>query len=224
MKIHRLHDWNLSYQEAVQVQKKLVKKLKLSPLKKKAYLVAGADISFSKKDPTLYAGVVVMRLPTLEIVETSTIKGRTSFPYIPGLLAFREIPVLLKAFQKLKNVPDVIMCDGQGIAHPRGLGLASHLGLILKTPTIGCAKTRLVGDYKKPARRQGAQKRLLYKGRRVGCVFRSQKNVKPLFISPGHLIDFSDSVKVIRQCMSHYRLPEPTRRAHGLVNAYRQSG
>ncbi len=184
--------------------------------------VAGADVSFSKKDPRIFAAVVVLKLPELEIVEIATAVDTASFPYVPGLLSFREIPILIQAFKKLKQTPDIVLCDGQGIAHPRGIGLASHLGLFLDIPTIGCAKSRLIGEYRPVGEKQWSKSLLKHKGETVGTVLRTRAQVKPLFISPGHLIDLNGSVSIVKKCTGRFRLPEPTRQAHIAVNQLRK--
>ena len=223
MKIQKLHGWDLTPKEAVDLQRELLPRLTICPLKSQVETVAGTDISYSKGDDRLFAAVVVLDIATLKVIEVASHVERALFPYVPGLLAFREIPPLLSAFEKLQVFPDVIICDGQGIAHPRGMGLAAHLGLWLEIPTIGCAKTRLVGDYSDLSIEKGAQTPLMYKERVVGSVLRSKKGVRPLFISPGHLIDVKSSVDVVYRCVGSYRLPESTRQAHLMVNHLRHT-
>jgi len=221
MLVKQLHPWDLTFQEATSVQKDLKCRLTFPPLKKRVKLVAGADISYSKKDPRLFAVVVVMQIPGMEIVEVQSEVGLSPFPYVSGFLAFRELPILCPVFEKIKNTPDVVICDGQGIAHPRGMGLAAHLGLLLNIPTIGCAKSRLIGEYDPVPEERWSQSSLLYKEKIVGAVVRTRAKVKPVFISPGNHIDLESSVKVVKQCVTRYRLPEPTRQAHRLVNQIR---
>lgn len=222
MKIKTLHPWNLSPKEAVECQRKLVQQLVSKPLEKVRW-VAGADISYSRFKPELFASVVVIDLEEkMKVVEIATAVGRAEFPYISGFLAFREIPTLLKAFENLRLTPDVIICDGQGIAHPRGLGIASHLGLWLDIPTIGCGKSRLVGEFKVPSQEKGGRSSLIYQSKEVGAVVRSKNKVAPLFISSGHLIDLESSLQVIQNCLTSYRLPEPIRIAHAAVNETRK--
>ena len=146
---------------------------------------------------------------------------RVSFPYVPGLLSFREAPPLLKAFEKLSQSPDLAIFDGQGIAHPRGIGLASHLGLFLDVPTIGCAKSRLVGEHEPVGMEKGEMSDLIYKGESVGRVLRSKRDVKPLFVSPGHRISQDRAAEIVLSCCRGYRFPEPIRRAHLKVNELR---
>ncbi|RLF54020.1 MAG: endonuclease V, partial [Thermoplasmata archaeon] len=168
------------------------------------------------------AGAVVMAFPGLTMVEERWIRGSSDFPYVPGLLSFREIPHILNVLGQLKNEPDLFLCDGQGIAHPRGLGLASHLGLITQKPSIGCAKTRLVGEYAQVEYDRGSRSDLLYRGRKVGMVLRTKKGVKPIFISPGYGVTAGQAVEIVLKCTGKYRLPEPIRKAHLLVNRARR--
>ena len=221
MKFRDLHKWDLTPKEGVLLQQELVSQLTIRPLDRPLRFVAGVDISCSKGDKRLFAAVVVLDIETLEIVEIAEHIEEACFPYVPGLLSFREIPPLLEAFKKLNIIPDAVICDGHGIAHPRGMGLAAHLGLWLQIPTIGCAKKRLIGEYLSPAIEKGAQTPLVYKKKNVGIVLRTKKNIKPLFISPGHLIDIPGSVILINRCLNRFRLPEATRQAHLAVNRLR---
>ena len=189
--------------------------------RRKLKLVAGTDISYSKKSDKFYGAVLVLSLPDLEEVDRATAVGRVKFPYIPGLLSFREAPILLKAFEKLETVPDLIMFDGQGTAHPRGLGLASHMGLILDIPSIGCAKSRLCGGHREVSKKAGSHVPLKLDGRTIGAVVRTRDKVNPIFVSPGHRMGFRAAVKWTLKCCGGYRIPEPTRRAHHLVNELR---
>ncbi len=213
-----MHSFDLSPKEAVALQRKLACELSFPPLEKEITLVAGADASYSKKEKRAHAAIVVMKIPEMEVVEAVTAEGPCSFPYIPGLLSFREIPILLDAFAKLKTIPEAIICDGQGIAHPRGIGLASHLGLILGIPTVGCAKTLLCGEHAPLPPTRFAESPLIYNERRVGTAFRSRQGVRPIYISPGHLIDIEGSVSLVRSCLTRYRLPEATRLADQLAS------
>jgi len=225
MQYKNLHKWNVSPAEAIDIQKDLRKRIVVSHQPsafKNVRYIAGADISCNRLSPLGYAVVVVMRFPDLEIVEEKWVKGEVTFPYIPGLLAFREAPILLKAFEKLTIEPALIIFDGQGIAHPRGMGIASHLGIILNKPTIGCAKSKLFGTYKEPGENKGDFS-YLYDNREnvIGAVVRTKSNTKPVFVSIGHKIDLQTSIKVIQQCTKNYRIPEPIRLAHNLVNRLR---
>jgi deoxyribonuclease V len=221
MKVTPLHSWDLDYKQAVELQKILASKLQFSKLDHPVQYVAGADISYSKADPRIFGAVVILKLPEFTIIESSYAYKEIPFPYIPGLLAFRELPILWEIFKKIKKVPDVVICDGQGIAHPRKLGLASHLGLLLKIPTIGCAKKRLVGEYAEPGKDRWSESPMIYKGDVVGAALRSREKVKPIFISPGHMIDLNGAIAVVKSCITKYRLPESTRLAHQLVNKLR---
>jgi deoxyribonuclease V len=221
----KLHSWNLSYSQARKVQTELACKVKFMPLKKKPEFVAGLDCAFSKDGKRIFAAVVVLRRPQFELVETVSASQKVTFPYIPGLLSFREAPVCIAAVEKLQNQPDVFIVDGQGIAHPRRLGLAAHLGLFLEQPTIGCAKSRLTGAYDEPPLDKGAYSLLKdEKGKQntksevIGAVVRTRTNVKPVFVSVGHKCTLEDAIRVILDCAVKYRLPEPTRLAHQAVS------
>ena len=176
--------------------------------------VAGADIAYSKQEDALFAAVVVLEYPASRQVVSRWASGNATFPYIPGLLSFREIPLLLRVFAELAITPDVLICDGQGLAHPRGFGLACHVGLLLDIPAIGCAKSRLVGEYEEPAPHSGSRCPLTYKDQVVGSVVRTRENVKPVFVSPGHKVDVDTAVRIVLGTCRGYRLPEPTRLAH----------
>ncbi len=218
----QLHEWSLTPREAVELQKKLRERVRITPLKKRIETVAGADISFNKFDPTIYAAVVVLRLPSLAVVEEVGVVGETRFPYVPGLLSFRESPSVLEAWAKLKTEPDAVMFDGQGLAHPRRVGIASHVGLLIDRPTLGCAKSVLVGKYEEPGAERGSWTPLVDKGETVGAALRTKTRVQPIYVSPGHLIDIEGAVELTLRCDGGYRQPEPTRRAHLLVNALRR--
>lgn len=217
MKYLKLHAWNVGYKEAVEIQERLKKSIILKGSAKNCKLIAGADVSYTKGSEIFYASVVVFDLQTMERVEAVTASGKVDFPYIPGLLSFRESPILLKAFAKIKSEPDVIILDAQGIAHPRGIGLASHIGLLLDKSAIGCAKTRLIGEYNEVGGEAGSYSPLTVKDKIVGAVLRTRKNVKPVFISPGHKIDLKTSIDLVLKSCRGYRLPEPVRQAHNLV-------
>ncbi len=217
MKYLKLHTWNVDYKKAVEIQERLKKSIILKGSTKNCKLIAGADVSYTKGSEIFYASVVVFNLQTMERVEEVTASGKVDFPYIPGLLSFRESPILLKAFAKIKSEPDVIILDAQGIAHPRGIGLASHIGLLLDKSSIGCAKTRLIGEYNEVGGEAGCHSQLTVKGKIVGAVLRTRKNVKPVFVSPGHKIDLNTSIDLVLKTCRGYRLPEPVRQAHKLV-------
>ncbi len=224
MKYLKLHPWNVNYKEAVEIQKRLKKQiiLKNSFKNLNGKLIAGADVSYDKEIDRFYAGVVVFELQTMQKIEEVTASGKVSFPYSPGLRSFRESPILLRAFSKVKKTPDIIILDAQGIAHPRGIGLASHIGLLLNKPSIGCAKTRLIGKYDNVGKEAGYYSQLTIKGKAVGVVLRTRKNVKPVFVSPGHKIDLATSIDIVLKSCRGYKLPEPTRQAHNLVTKVRK--
>ena len=222
MKFRQLHPWNVDYKAAVAMQAELRERLILEDrLSGDIRIVAGADISCTRGDDRLFAAVVLLDAASLDVIEEATYTGKTSIPYIPGLLSFREGPALLRSFEKLRNRPDVILFDGQGIAHPRGFGLAAHMGLILDIPSVGCAKTRLVGTFREPGGRRGQLSPLLCKEKRIGAVLRTKDRVKPVFVSQGHRVSLESAVKIVLQCARRYRIPEPIRRAHILVNRMR---
>src|SRR5436853_7888790 len=220
----QLHDWEMTPRKAVELQKSLRERVRLQPLAKKIGTIAGADISFNKFELTVYAGIVVLKLPTLEVVEEVGVVSETKFPYVPGLLSFREAPSVLEAWTKLKTEPDTVMFDGQGIAHPRRVGIASHVGLLIERPTFGCAKSVLVGKYEEPTPTRGSWTPLVdpKNGETIGAALRTKTNVQPIYVSPGHLIDLASAIDLTLACDGGYRQPEPTRRAHLLVNALRR--
>ena len=202
-------------------------------VKKMPKTVAGIDCAFSKNGERIFAAVVVLRLPDLGIIETTSASRKVTFPYIPGLLSFREAPVCIAAVEKLRKQPDVFIIDGQGIAHPRRLGLAAHLGLFFDTPTIGCAKSRLIGQFEEPPPQRGSysllkdeqitglktsDERRTTNDEVIGAVLRTRTNVKPVFVSVGHKCRLKDAIKITLACTTKYRLPETTRLAHQLVS------
>jgi deoxyribonuclease V len=222
MKFPTLHAWPADAHQAVAIQNQLRQRLILCPLPRRLRLVAGADVSYDQHSDLMHAGVVVMELPGFRTVETRSASLRVAFPYIPGLLSFREIPALLEAFRLLNTVPEVVIFDGQGIAHMRGIGLASHAGLWLGIPSVGCAKSRLVGEHRPVGPVRGRRARLRFKGKTVGSVLRTREQVKPVYVSPGHLADIPTSVRLAMRCSPRFRLPETTRAAHHLVNERRR--
>ena len=215
--VQNLHGWDVTPSQARGLQLSLAGQISLSPMRKKIRFVAGLDCSLNKRRGRIYAAAVVFSFPDLALIETANAELPLEFPYVPGLLSFREIPVCLEAARKLKQAPDVWLIDGQGIAHPRRLGLASHLGLFLNTPTIGCAKSRLIGTYDEPNPEKGSYSWLYDKDEKIGAVLRTRTGIKPLFISPGHLCSFEDAIYYTLACTTKYRLPEPTRIAHQTV-------
>ena len=236
MQVRDLHSWNMSYSKAVQLQKRLASKVRFVPLKKQPKLIAGIDCAFSKDGKKIIAAVVVLKPPDFNPVETAYALRKVTFPYIPGLLSFREAPVCIAAVEKLKIRPDIFIIDGQGIAHPRRLGLAAHLGPFFDKPTIGCAKSRLTGFFEGPPPEKGAYSFLrdteraksgASDGRRatrdeiIGAVVRTRTNVKPLFVSVGNRCLLKDAIKITLRCTTKYHLPEPTRLAHQLLGKLR---
>ncbi len=203
--------WPLDASEAINIQKNLTHKVRIENDFQDINLIAGVDCSYDIQNNVSKAVIVLMNINDLKPLRTIIAHLPTTFPYIPGLLSFREIPVILKAFEQLIEKPDLLMVDGQGIAHPRGLGIAAHLGVLTDIPSIGVAKSRLTGKYIEPGINKGDQNLLLNGKIQIGVVLRSKVNTKPLFISPGHLIDHETSVKIVKQCLTKYRLPEPTR-------------
>ena len=214
MNARTLHPWCVSHAQAVAIQDALRPRLVAAPLPEEPRLVAGADVAYSRRTHRVYAAVVVVELASLETVESVGVTRAATFPYIPGLLSFREAPPLLEAFEQLSQVPDVLVFDGQGLAHPRRFGLACHAGLLLDAPSIGCAKTRLVGGHRAVPDRRGASVPLRVEGETVGAVVRTREGVKPVFVSPGHRADTPSAVELVRALAVRYRLPEPQRRAH----------
>jgi len=215
----------MSYPEARELQRELAERVVVEDrLPRTVRLVAGVDVSYERHGDLFFAGVVVLSLPDLVVIEEAGASDRVSFPYIPGLLSFRELPVVLAAFRRLRTVPDAVLVDGQGIAHPRRLGIASHLGLWVNLPTVGCAKSRLCGDHTAPGRQRGDVVPLILEGSPVGAVLTTRDNVKPLYISPGHQTDIASSVELVLACGTRYRMPEPTRLAHHLTNRLRIEG
>ena len=198
-----------------ELQTLLSKKVKILPLKSQPSFIAGVDCAFLKD--SIVSAASLFTFPDIKPVEDVWSIRKNRFPYIPGLLSFREGPAVISALRKLKKKPDLVIFDGAGIAHPRFLGIASHVGIALDIPSIGCAKSRLIGVFKEPGGIKGEWSHLVYKGRTVGCVLRTRDNVKPVFISPGHRINTDDSIRIILKCLKNYRLPEPIRRADMLT-------
>jgi deoxyribonuclease V len=219
----KLHSWNLSYSAAAELQKDLAGKIEFTSIGAAPKLIAGLDCAIDRENERIFAAAVVLRLPSLELVETATSSKKLTFPYIPGLLSFREAPVCIAAVEKLETKPGVFLIDGQGIAHPRRLGLAAHLGLFFDKPTIGCAKSRLIGTFDEPSLEKGSYTPLKDKEQIIGAVLRTRTNVKPLFISVGNKCTLDDAIAITLTCTTKYRLPEPTRTAHQLVRRAKTS-
>ncbi len=211
-----LHSWNVSVEEAIQIQEAFKGRIILKKTFSEVRTIGGGDAAYSRNGKLLFAAIVVLSFPEMEIIDTATAEGKTLFPYIPGLLSFREGPILIKAFQRLRLKPDIMIYDGQGIAHPRGMGLASQMGLWFDLPSVGCAKTPLLHEFVSPGPSSGSFEWIRKEGKKVGAVLRTRDHVKPLFISPGHRIDLSTSNQFILESCKGFRFPEPLRKAHQL--------
>jgi len=204
--------WPEEIDRARKTQEELARKVRRTPLRKKPRSLAGVDAAFSETQ--VFAAAVVCSFPGLELIEETAVAAEIRFPYVPGYLSFREAPAIIQAVRLLNNVPDLILVDGQGIAHPRGIGIASHIGVLLDIPTIGCAKSRLIGEFAEPGGRKGSWSPLVHRGTIVGAVVRTRNDVRPLFVSPGHRVDLQNCLKIVGACSKNYRIPEPLRRAH----------
>jgi deoxyribonuclease V len=221
-KVPMLHSWDLDPTQARELQKELATRVDTSCSLPPPRTVAGADVSYDLGGRWLFAAVVVTRAATEEVLERSGIVAEARFPYVPGLLSFREAPAIIQAYEALEIRPDVLLVDGQGIAHPRRMGVASHLGLWLGVPTIGCAKSWLFGEHEEPGPDRGSWTPLTDKGDTLGAVVRSRSRIKPLFVSPGHLCDLQSSIRIVLDACPKYRLPIPARLAHRFVNDLRR--
>jgi deoxyribonuclease V len=218
-----LHRWDLPPKEAKALQLALAGRVKIEPLPESFSILGAADIAYVAATNQLVAVIVTFQWPSLALIEASHVVAPIEFPYIPGLLSFREIPPLLDAYRKLRQPPDVLLCDGQGIAHPRRFGLASHLGLCLDIPTVGCAKKLLCGKHDHLELRRGFSTPIHLEDEMVGWVFCSRDGIKPIYISPGHLTDLEGSKDLIYRCVGRFRIPEPLRQAHNLATRLRQT-
>ncbi len=216
MRVRQRHPLDVSVDEARRWQELLRGEVREERFLDPAVMrtVAGTDISYLRERRLALGAAVLMSYPDLEVLEVATSAVKVAFPYVPGLLSFRELPALIPALEALSTLPDLIFADGQGLAHPRGFGLACHLGVLTGLPTVGCAKSRLVGEADEPGPEVGDREPLLYEGRVVGAVLRTRENVKPLYISVGHKVDLATAVEVVLSCLRGRRLPEPQRRAH----------
>jgi len=214
MKVKNLHGWQLSISQAIEIQRRLAAEVSRKNKVIAPHFIAGVDISAGRAQGMATGSVIVMSYPEFEVVEIQSVKGSLDFPYIPGLLSFRELPLTLAACERLSITPDLILVDGQGIAHPRRLGLASHLGLFLDVPTIGCAKSLLCGSHEGPPAEPGSYAEIIDKDETVGVALRTKPGVKPVYVSTGHMIDLQTAIDWVMKCCRGYRLPEPTRLAH----------
>jgi len=211
------HPWTISEEEALSLQQELATKVVTTDQIGEIKLVAGVDVAYQKDSDKLVAAVVILDAETLEIVETATAEDIERFPYIPGLFSFRELPPLIKAFAKLQHTPDLVVCDGQGLAHPRRFGLACHLGVIFDVPTVGCGKTRLLGEHQEPDTTRGAVAPLVDHNEVIGNVLKTQTNINPIYVSIGHRVSLTTACEWVLKLAPKYRLPETTRQADQVV-------
>jgi deoxyribonuclease V len=214
MKISQLHSWQISVAQAQQIQRELASRVSRKSTPINPRLIAGVDISAPNSEGLARAAAVVLNYPELKVVEVEIVEDKVNFPYIPGLLSFRETPLVLAACQKLSADPDLLLVDGQGIAHPRRFGIASHIGLLLDMPTIGCAKSRLCGTHATVPTEAGAYAELVDNNEIIGAALRTRTNISPLYISTGHKIDLRAAIYWTLECCRGQRLPEPSRLAH----------
>lgn len=219
-----LHAWDVTVPEARALQERLRQRVVEADAIGDVRRVAGVDVSYERGSPHLWAAVVVLDATTLERIETAGVRAPSRFPYVPGYLSFRELPAALEAFDRLRTRPDLVVCDAHGRAHPRRFGLACHLGIWLDLPTIGCAKSVLVGDYREPGARRGCHARLRLAGETIGEAVRTRTGVRPVFVSVGHRVSLSTSRRWVLRLARRYRLPETTRAAHAEVNRLRRAG
>jgi len=216
------HYDQLNPREAVQLQRDLASQLKLQPLTRPVKTIGGADISYNKFSEVIYAAIVVLSFPELQIIETAGVRTIGTFPYIPGLLGFRELPSLMEVWDQLTTKPDVLVMDGHGTAHPRRLGVATHFGIVENWPSIGCGKSLLTGTFEPLAEKAGSTSDLIAgDGSKIGEVVRTKDRVNPVFVSPGNLITQEEATDLMLRCTTKYRIPEPTRQAHLHVNRLR---
>jgi len=218
MKVNRHHDWPVTAEDAIAIQNQLRSQVITEDQLGDVQYVAGVDLGFEEDGAISRAAVAVLSFPDLQLQEKAIAKRPTNFPYIPGFLSFREIPAILDALETVSTTPDLIVCDGQGIAHPRRLGIACHLGVLIDIPTIGAAKSLLVGKHDEVPVEKGSWQPLRYRGEVVGAVLRSRTGVKPLYISPGHRISLPTAIDYVLRCTTKYRLPETTRWADKLAS------
>lgn len=223
MKLPRqLHKWNLSPSKAIELQRKLANLVKTEPTNRPVRFIAGLDAAFSKDDKLCFGAVVLWDMLEQRVIEQYTSCAKLTFPYVPGLLSFREVPTLLLALKKLRRIPDLLMCDGQGLAHPRRFGLACHLGVLCDLPAIGCAKSKLLGTHTELSQARGSRAPLVDGTEVIGSALRTQTGVRPVYVSIGHKIDLTTAEEIVLACAIRYRLPEPTRLADKLVSTFKK--
>jgi len=220
MKPLQLHSWDVTPGEAIAIQEALRKLIMLRDTFAATHIIAGADMSID--GDWGYGGVITYTFPRLEEIERRSVRVKLQFPYVPGLLAFREAPVLLAALELLSTEPDLLLFDGQGIAHGRRMGIATHMGILLNKPTIGCAKSRLVGTFEEPGADRGCYEPLVHGGETIGAVLRTRKQVRPIFVSPGTGISLNTSINIVMRCLDGYRIPKPTREADHYVGSIKR--
>ncbi len=218
IRLQHPHPWLVDTAGARVIQNELRTQVVLADAFGTIHSVAGVDVGFEKNNTITRAAVAVLEFPSLKPITQAIARIPTTFPYVPGLLSFRELPAILAALEQLKDLPDLILCDGQGIAHPRRLGIASHLGVLIDIPTIGVGKTRLIGTYREPGEQKGDWSELKDKEEIIGAVVRTRANVKPLYISSGHRVSLKSAIDFTLACTTRYRLPETTRAAHRLAS------
>jgi len=219
MQIQTRHEWPSTVEEAVAIQRQIASEVIIKDLlDEPVRLVAGIDVGFEQEGNVTRAAIAVLRFPELILEEEVLTKRPTSFPYVPGLLSFREIPAILDALGAMKSLPGLLLCDGHGIAHPRRLGIASHLGVITGLPTLGVGKSILVGRHDPIPQEKGSWQPLMHRGEVVGAALRTRPNVSPVYISPGHRISLESAIRFVMACVTKYRLPETTRYAHDLAS------
>lgn len=213
------HSWRVSPKRAVQIQRELADRVRIEPLARQCNYVAGTDLAFEDSGLVCIAGVVLWDVKRKQVVEQHVIRRKVGFPYVPGLLSFREAPAILAVLRKLRRAPDLVMCDGHGLAHPRRFGIACHVGVIIDRPTIGCAKSRLIGEHREPGLRRGRRTTLYDRGDKIGAVLRTRDNVRSVYVSVGHRVELATATRLVLACSIGRRLPEPTRLADKRVAA-----
>jgi deoxyribonuclease V len=219
-----MHPWDVSVRQAIDIQKNLSSRVRCKGSPTGIKTIAGVDIAIRRNTDKAYCGIIIFEYPSLKLLSETYSSDTLKFPYVPGLLSFREGPLFLKTWELVGSKPDLIVFDGQGIAHPRRLGIASHMGLLLDIPAIGCAKSRLFGSYTNPGPSRGSMSYLYDDNNcKIGVVIRTRDNVSPVFVSPGHNIGIDESAEIIMACAVKYRIPVPTRTAHVKVGEYKNS-
>ncbi|MBK7883081.1 MAG: endonuclease V [Chitinophagaceae bacterium] len=213
---------DITIPEATLLQNELRDKLNIAERELNITTISGADISLNLYSTTICAGIIILSFPQLKPVAYSLVKAETHFPYVPGFLAFREATALVKVWEQMEIKPDVLVVDGHGIAHPRRMGITAHFGTLTNQPSMGCAKNILFGKFEQPALDYGSFTTIFNKEEKIGFAFRSKAKTAPVFVSPGNLLGLENSLTIIRQCTGKYRIPEPTRLAHELVNRFRK--